>query len=245
MTWSIVARDRGGALGVAVASRFFAVGALCPYARGGVGALATQALVNPGYGPAGLELLARGHAPSGVIERLVAADPGRAVRQVHLVDAQGRVAAYTGGECVGWCGHTAREDCSIAGNMLAGPQVLEATADAYRDHPDLPFAERLIAAMEAGEAAGGDRRGRQSVALRIVTTEDYPALDLRVDDHDDPLRELRRLRARSRERFEPYVRCLPSRANPAGITDRDVIEREIERFLAEQARPATATGNGR
>lgn len=242
MTWSIVARDPGGALGVAVASRFFAVGALCPYARGSVGALATQALVNPGYGPAGLDLLAQGHAPASVIERLTSADPGRAARQVHLVDAQGRVAAHTGGDCVGWCGHIARDGCSVAGNMLAGPRVLEATADAYRDHAHLGFAERLIAAMEAGEAAGGDKRGRQSVALRIVTTEDYPALDLRVDDHDDPLRELRRLHAKSLERFQPFVTCLPSRTNPAGVTDRAVIEREIELF---QAKRAAAPGSER
>ena len=241
MTWSIVARDASGALGVAVASRFFAVGALCAHARGGVGALATQALVNPGYGPAGLDLLAHGYAPAAAIARLLAADPGRAVRQVHLIDAQGRVAAHTGNDCIGWCGHLAREDCSIAGNMLAGPRVVEATADAYRDHPELHFAERLIVAMEAGEAAGGDKRGRQSVALRIVTTEDYPALDLRVDDHDDPLTELRRLHLKSLERFQPYVRCLPSHANPAGIVDRDAIEREIERFHAERTRAQTST----
>src|SRR5581483_4139418 len=124
------------------------------------------------------------------------------------------------------------EGFSVAGNMLAGPQVVAETARAWRDNAALGFAERLIEALRAGEAAGGDKRGRQAAALRIVTTEAYPALDLRVDDHDDPLAELARLCAKSLERFRPFVACLPTRANPAGITDRAAIEREIERFHA-------------
>jgi uncharacterized Ntn-hydrolase superfamily protein len=228
MTWSIVARNDDGALGVAIASRFFAVGALCPHARSGVGAVATQALVNPLYGPAALDLLAQGYDPAAAIEALVAADPGRDQRQLHLVDQEGRSAAYTGTACIEWCGHVAGGAFSVAGNMLTGARVLEDTANAYRDHAGLAFAERLITAMQAGEAAGGDKRGKQAAALRIVTTEDYPALDLRVDDHDDPLTELRRLYEKSRERFQPFVACLPSRANPAGITDRAAIERAIE-----------------
>ncbi|HXR56366.1 MAG TPA: DUF1028 domain-containing protein [Casimicrobiaceae bacterium] len=232
MTWSIVARDRSGAFGVAVASRFFAVGALCPHARSNVGALATQALVNPGYGPAGLDRLARGEAPQQVVAALVAGDAGREHRQIHLVDTEGRTAAYTGAQCIGWCGHSAAEGFSVAGNMLAGERVIADTADAFRRHADLPLAERLIAAMKAGEAAGGDKRGKQAAALRIVTTEDYPLLDLRVDDHFDPLDELQRLYDVSLERFQAFVACLPSHARPAGITDRAVIEREIERFRA-------------
>lgn len=232
MTWSILARDRNGALGVAVASRFFAVGALCPYARGNVGAVSTQALVNPGYGPAALDLLALGQAPKQVIAALIAGDPGRDVRQLHVMDARGRSAAHTGDQCVGWCGHINGENCSIAGNMLAGAGVLEATAEAFRAHAQADFALRLIAAMAAGDAAGGDKRGRQAAALRIVTTEDYPMLDLRVDDHVDPLAELRRLYQKSLERFQPFVACLPTRTNPAGITDRALIEREIECFHA-------------
>jgi uncharacterized Ntn-hydrolase superfamily protein len=234
MTWSIVARSSDGALGVAVASRFFAVGALCLHARSGVGALATQALLNPGYGPAGLDLLAQGYEPPRVVERLVAGDPGREVRQVHVIDRDGRTAAYTGRECVGWCGHVTGPDFSVAGNMLAGAAVLEATVETYAGGAHLDLAGRLIAALQAGEAAGGDKRGKQAAALRIVTSEDYPALDLRVDDHEDPLSELRRLYGISFERFQPFVACLPSRANPAGITDRAVIEREIERFQAHR-----------
>lgn len=238
MTWSILARDRHGALGVAVASRFFAVGALCPYARGNAGAVSTQALVNPGYGPAGLDLLAQGQTPKQVIAALIAGDPGRNVRQLHVMDARGRSAAYTGDQCVGWCGHISGEDYSIAGNMLAGAGVLDATAEAFRSHARADFALRLITAMAAGDAAGGDKRGRQAAALRIVTTEDYPVLDLRVDDHVDPLGELRRLYQKSLERFQPFVACLPTRTNPAGITDRAVIEREIECFHASRGRAA-------
>ena len=239
MTWSIVARNRDGALGVAVASRFFAVGALCPYGLSGVGVVATQALVNPGYGPAALELLASGLEPARAIEAVIAADPGRDARQLHVVDAQGRAAAYTGSQCIEWCGHRSEDGFSVAGNMLTGAGVLDACADAYNRHANLDFTERLIVAMQAGEAAGGDKRGKQAAALRIVTTEAYPALDLRVDDHPDPLAELRRLYERSFERFQPFVRCLPTRADPAGITDRALIEQAIERFHA--ARAATAS----
>jgi uncharacterized Ntn-hydrolase superfamily protein len=235
MTWSIVARDPGGALGVAVASRFFAVGVLCAHARTGAGALATQALVNPGYGPVGLDLLSQGVSPARVVALVTANDPGRDVRQVHLVDSEGRAAAHTGIQCVEWCGHSIGREFSVAGNMLAGPQVLEATAAAYAANTRFPFAERLLAALEAGEAAGGDKRGKQAAALRIVTTEVYPVLDLRVDDHAEPLGELRRLYEKSFERFQAFVACLPSRANAAGITDRAAIEREIERFHAERS----------
>jgi len=238
MTWSIVARDRSGTFGVTVASRFFAVGALCPYARSDVGALATQALVNPGYGPAGLDRFARGDSPQQVVDALVADDEGREHRQVHLIDARGRTAAYTGAQCIGWCGHVTAEGVSVAGNMLAGERVLTDTVEAFLEHDRLPLAERLMVAMEAGEAAGGDKRGKQAAALRVVTTESYPLLDLRVDDHPDPLAELRRLHDVSLERFQPFVTCLPSRARPAGITDRAIIEREIERFQAAR----TASG---
>ena len=236
MTWSIVARDPSGALGVAVASRFFAVGALCPYARSGIGAVSTQALVNPHYGPAALDRLAHGDSPRQAIDALVLDDEGREHRQVHLVDAEGRTAAYTGAQCIGWCGDLAAERFSVAGNMLTGERVIADTAEAFRRHAHLPLAERLIVAMEAGEAAGGDKRGKQAAALRIVTTEDYPLLDLRVDDHVDPLRELRRLHDVSLQRFQAFVACLPSRARPAGITDRSVIEREVERFQGRELR---------
>jgi len=219
---------------VAVASRFFAVGALCPHAQSEVGALSTQALVNPRYGPAALRLLAEGREPARAIDELVLADAGREVRQLHMVDADGRCAAYTGAQCIDWCGHHVDDGFSVAGNMLAGTRVLDDTAAAYRDNPQLDFAERLIAALAAGEAAGGDKRGKQAAALLIVTTETYPVLDLRVDDHEEPLAELRRLYEKSLERYQPFVSCLPSRANPVGVVDRTVIEREIERFQRQR-----------
>ena len=239
MTWSLLARDASGAFGVAIASRFFAVGALCPYARSGVGAIATQALVNPLYGPPGLEMLARGASAAEVVRKLTDTDAGREHRQLHAIDARGTTAAHTGTACIEWCGHVAGDGWSIAGNMLAGPEVIEATASAYADSAGRPFAERLLAALDAGDAAGGDKRGKQAAALLIVTTEDYPFLTLRVDDHPEPFLELRRLYRKSLERFQPFTSCLPRKADPVGTTDRAAIEREVERFTAERlGRPA-------
>ena len=234
MTWSIVARDASGAFGVAVASKFFAVGALCPYAQSNVGALATQALVNPLLAAPALAGMAEQHDPVDLLAALLAADRGSANRQFHMVDALGRGAAHTGASCIDWCGHTLRDGFSVAGNMLAGPQVIEATADSYAAHAFLPFAERLITALAAGEAAGGDKRGKQAAALLVYSGQDYPALDLRVDDHLEPLIELRRLYDVSLERFQPFVTCLPSRENPSGIVDRSAIEACIERFHADR-----------
>jgi uncharacterized Ntn-hydrolase superfamily protein len=232
MTWSIVARARDGSLGVAVASRFFAVGALCPHVRSGVGALSTQALVNPLYANPALDALARGEAPETVVGALTAADAGRDHRQLHMIDAAGRTAAHTGAACVPWCGHRHGDGYSTAGNMLAGPDVLTATGTAYETGASLPFAERLVVALAAGEAEGGDKRGKQAAALLVYTTEDYPALDLRVDDHPAPIDELLRLLGKSAERFQPFVACLPRRADPAGVLDRSVIEARIAQFHA-------------
>lgn len=232
MTWSILARDARGHFGVAIASRFFAVGALCVHTRRGVGALATQALMNPLYGPAGLDLLSGGQSAASVVDALTSADAGRAQRQLHVLPATGPAAAWTGESCVDWCGHLIGDDFSVAGNMLAGPQVIEATAQAYRDTAGLPLAERLLAAMVAGEAAGGDKRGKQAAALRIHADEDYPQLDLRVDDHAEPIVELQRLYRTSLARYQPFMACLAGRHDPVGVTDRAEIEARIERFHA-------------
>ena len=230
MTWSIVARDpQGDAWGVAVASRFFAVGSLCPHVRPGAGALSTQALINPTYGPRGLDLLAGGAPAADVIRILVAGDAGREARQLHMVDAQGRAAVHTGADCIGWCGHRGGENLSVAGNMLAGPAVVDATFERYRQSEGLPLAERLLAAMEAGEAAGGDKRGKQSACLVIHTGEDYPQLSLRADDHPDPLAELRRLYRVSQGRYAAFMGFLPTRGNPSGVFDRAIIEAEVQR----------------
>ena len=239
MTWSLVARDASGAFGVAVASRFFAVGALCPAVRAGRGALSTQALINPLFARDGLALLDQGLSAPVVVSQLVQSDPGRDVRQVHAIDASGRTAAHTGAACIEWCGHRAGEGYSLAGNMLAGPQVLEATAKSYEAHAHLPFARRLIVAMQAGEDAGGDKRGKQAAALRIHTTESHPFLDLRVDDHAEPIAELARLYEVSLERYQAFWSCLASSSDPVGITDRNVIEARVQEFQRRVA-PAKA-----
>ena len=231
MTWSIVARDsRSGAFGVAIATRFFAVGALCPHAESGVGALSTQALVNPHYARQGLALLRAGVFAAEVVQRLTAPDEGRDQRQLHVIDAAGRIGQHTGAKCVDWCGARAGDGYSVAGNMLANERVIQETARAYAASPTLPFAERLIAALEAGEAAGGDKRGKQSAALLIYFQEQYADFNIRVDDHADPLKELRRLYDKAHERFIPYLKCSPSRARPWGVLDRALIEQEIARY---------------
>jgi uncharacterized Ntn-hydrolase superfamily protein len=231
MTWSIIARDAAtGAFGVAVATKFFAAGALCPHASG-AGALATQALINPTYGPRGLRMLAEGKQPVQVMAALISADDGRDHRQLHLINRDD-CAAYTGTACIDWCGHKVAAGHSVAGNMLAGPRVVEDTAAAYADNARLPFARRLIAALMAGEAAGGDKRGKQSAALIVNAGEEWPQLDLRVDDHADPLAELARLERVSRERFVHFLEFLPTRAHPAGVFDRAQIEAAIAAALA-------------
>jgi uncharacterized Ntn-hydrolase superfamily protein len=235
MTWSIIARDTAtGQIGIAVATRFFAVGARVPHIAAGIGGIATQAMVNPYYGIDGLRLFHQGKSPGEIVEILIAADNGRDSRQLHVMDAAGRIAAHTGSDCVDWCGHLKGDGFSLAGNMLAGAQVLDETAKAYVAKSELPFARRLIAALRAGEAAGGDKRGKQSAALLIHEAEEWSALDLRVDDHADPLAELERLEQVSRERWVHFRKFLPTRQNPAGITDRAVIDAGIEQALAAE-----------
>jgi uncharacterized Ntn-hydrolase superfamily protein len=228
MTWSIIARDKNtGHFGIAVATRFFAVGALVPHLKSRVGAIATQALVNVFYGTDGLRLLEQGAGAKDVVAAVVAADSGRDHRQVHVIDAHGGMAAHTGKSCIDWCGHLAGDHFSVAGNMLAGARVIADTAAAYTKNAALSFPRRLIAAMRAGEAAGGDKRGKQSAALTICGEEEWADLNLRVDDHVDPLAELERLERVSRERFVQFMRMLPRRVDRVGIIDRDIIERKL------------------
>src|SRR3954470_20064550 len=225
MTWSIIARDHAtGQFGIAVATRFFAVGARVPHIAAGFGGIATQALINPYYGIDGSKLLRQGRKPRDIIDSLIAPDPGRESRQLHIMDAGGRIAAHTGSECIGWCGHVEGSGFSIAGNMLAGAGVLDDTARTYAAKEQLPFARRLIAALRSGDAAGGDKRGQQSAALLIYGDEEWSDLDLRVDDHADPLGELERLEQVSRERWVHFRKYLPTRKNPGGVTDRTTIE---------------------
>jgi uncharacterized Ntn-hydrolase superfamily protein len=200
MTFSIVAFDPDTrSWGVAVASKCLAVGHAVPWGGAGRGAIATQALANLEYGPAGLDLLAEGASAADVVARLTDGDPLVGQRQVGVVDAQGRAANHTGPDCLDWAGGLTDGEISVQGNILAGPQVVEAMRDAYRGAAGEVFVRRLLRALEAGEAAGGDRRGRQSAAVS-VWREDAAygggldiAVDLRVDDDADPVAELGRL----------------------------------------------------
>jgi uncharacterized Ntn-hydrolase superfamily protein len=235
MTWSIIARDADtGQFGIAVASRFFAVGAVVPHVKSRIGAIATQALVNSFYGIEGLRLLEHGASARDVVSAVIGADPGREHRQVHVIDAQGRIAAHTGKDCIGWCGDLASDTISVAGNMLAGARVIEDTASTYHRNAPLPFPRRLIAAMQAGETAGGDKRGKQSAALVICGEQEWPDIDLRVDDHPDPLAELERLERVSRELFVPFRQLVPNHRDRVGLTDHAAIETEIARALTAE-----------
>jgi len=161
-----------------------------------------------------------------VVAALLAADAGRGHRQIHVLDAAGRMATHTGEDCVDWCGSVRGVDVSVAGNMLAGPDVVGRTLEAFEGASG-SMAERLLTALEAGEAAGGDRRGKQSAALKICSSDPYPDLDIRADDHPDPIAELRRLHAVSQERFAVFRRLLAGADSPCGVFDREVIEAVI------------------
>jgi len=199
VTFSIVARDADGALGVAVASKFPAVGSVVPWARAGIGAIATQAYANVAFGPDGLAGLEAGGSALDVLDGLVRADPGAAERQVGIVAVTGVGANYTGPGCVPWAGGRTGDGWAVQGNILAGPEVIEAMVEAF-DSVSGELPDRLLAALLAGDRAGGDRRGRQSAALLVVRTGggyaggDDRWIDLRVDDHRDPVPELIRLR---------------------------------------------------
>jgi uncharacterized Ntn-hydrolase superfamily protein len=228
MTWSMVARDEATRqLGVAVASKFFAAGAMVPFVASNVGAIATQALVNPYYGIDGLRLLREGRSPGDTLDLLKSTDVGEAHRQVQIIDASGTVAVHTGRRCLPWSHHAVGDAFSVAGNILAGRRVIDDVFEAYIKYSKLPFARRLIVAMLAGEAAGGDRRGRQSAALIIVGDNEWPALNLRVDDHPAPLEELDRLERASQEEWVPYRPFIPTRGSPAGITDHALIDAAV------------------
>ena len=225
MTWSIAVHDPGtGDFAVAIATRAFGVGASCPFVRSGVGAVSTQSITNRYLGPAVLDAMARGLSPADAIESALAGDTGRGVRQVQAVDRQGRAAAHTGANCVEWCGDSGDGHVSVAGNMLAGAAVVADTLARFQAGAALPLPERLLAAMDAGQAAGGDKRGQRSPALVLASTEDFPDIDLRANDHPAPLDELRRLLALWRRDREPGLRTAPRKADPSGLVDLDAIE---------------------
>jgi uncharacterized Ntn-hydrolase superfamily protein len=214
-TFSIVAHDRETATwGVAVQSRFIAVGAVVPFAEAGAGAVATQALANVAYGPDGLAALRRGATAERVVRDLTAADPERDHRQVGVVDARGGAAAFTGPKCLDWAGHEIGDGFTCQGNILFGPEVVRAMARSYETTPG-DIADRLLAALAAGQREGGDRRGMQSAAMLVVRKgQGYGGsdrwVDVRVDDHPSPIEELVRV-------FRLYDLTMLAREDPTTL----------------------------
>ncbi|MGH8544569.1 MAG: DUF1028 domain-containing protein, partial [Gammaproteobacteria bacterium] len=193
-TFSIAARcARTGMVGVAVSTAVPGVGGICPFVRAGVGAVSTQSWVNPYLGIDGIGLLAEGLGAQAALDRLIADDPGRDVRQVGIVDRNGESAAWSGKDCTPWFGHITGPDYAVQGNMLVGEPTIQAMAAAFERAAGLDLPERLLVVLEAGQAAGGDKRGRQSAAIKVMLREEYPYLDLRVDEHRHPVAELRRV----------------------------------------------------
>lgn len=231
-TFSIVARDpENGDLGVAVQSKFLAVGAVVPWARAGVGAVATQSWANTAYGPEGLRLMAAGWSAEEVCDHLVSMDKNAAQRQFGLVDAMGRTAVFTGEECFDWAGHLVGDGYTCQGNILVSEDTVQAMAATFENSKG-SLADRLLAALAAGQDAGGDRRGRQSAALLVVRTaggydgRNDRFVDLRVDDHQEPIVELARI-------FALHRLYLFKSAPEELIEVSEDVARELQRMLRE------------
>ena len=220
-TYSIVAFDPAtGDLGIAVQSKFFGVGSVVPWAKAGVGAVATQSYANTTYGPNGLKLMAEGKTPEQALKILTYGDPGREQRQVGMVDAQGRAGSFTGTRCNAWAGHKVGKYYAAQGNILTGEAVIKDMASAFekaRKQPNSQLADWLVAAVTAAEAAGGDKRGRQSAALLVVRDKGGYAglngrfIDIRVEDHKTPIKELARLLELHKQFYPRSHRNKPSR----------------------------------
>ncbi len=236
MTFSIAARDpRNGWLGVATSSKALAAGGLVPYVKTGVGAIASQSFVNPYLGIDGLSLLSDGLPAERVVERLIEGDPGRDLRQLGIVDKEGRVAAYTGQHCIPWAGHIFGGGYVCLGNILRSEEVVKAMGDSFERSDGEALYERLMRAIEAGQEAGGDRRGRQSAGMRIFGDQEYPLCDIRVDDHEDPVPELRRVLSVFEREELPYLMASPRRDDYIPYWQQMMQERDkIERGLDEE-----------
>lgn len=217
MTFSIVARcPTTGRLGVAVATAVPAVGSMCPFTQAGIGAVSTQSWVNPYLALGVLDAISQGTPAPAALDVILATDASRELRQIGVVDASGEAAAFTGAECTPWCGQEIGPGFAVQGNMLTGPDVIADMAAAFRASAGQPLDERLMRAMEAADAAGGDKRGRQSASLRIQGEEAYPALDLRVDEHPYPVPDLRRVLEIARLQLVPFVDGMPRRGARPG-----------------------------
>jgi uncharacterized Ntn-hydrolase superfamily protein len=225
MTFSIVAHcHRTGMLGVAVATAVPAVGSMCPYVKAGVGAVSTQSWVNPYLAIDALRLMQEGRSGPEALDTVIAKDEGRDTRQIGLVDARGRSAAWSGKACTDWFGQIVEPHFGAQGNMLVSGSTIDAMARAFRDSDGLELAERLMRALEAGEAAGGDKRGRQSASVMLHHREDYPLLDLRVDEHHHPVAELRRVFTIARLQLLPFVEGMPKKGGPGAPAPDRVVE---------------------
>jgi uncharacterized Ntn-hydrolase superfamily protein len=223
MTFSIVAHcPRTGQLGVAVSTAVPAVGAMCPYVRAGVGAVSTQSWVNPYLAIEALALMEGGHPGPEALEAVLSRDDAKDLRQMGVVDAQGRAASWSGKSCTDWFGHIVGPHFAVQGNMLVGETTISAMAAAFRGSEPLDLAERMLLAMEAGQAAGGDKRGRQSASLKVCEREDYALLDLRVDEHPYPVAELRRVHSIAKLQLLPFVTGMPKKGAPAGALPESV-----------------------
>lgn len=224
MTFSITARDpETGMFGVAVSTKLLCVGHLVPFMAPGAGAVATQSFVNPYIGIRGVEYLKEGLTALDVLDRIKVEDGRVEQRQFSVVDAGGNAVSFTGSDCVSWAGNRTGNGYAVAGNMLAGQAVIDDMARTYEESVGDLFAERLLKALEAGQAAGGDRRGRQSAAMKVVWTEDYPYIDLRVDDSSDPVPELRRLWGLWQSEFMDVMELMPSKKHPDGQFDLELL----------------------
>lgn len=212
-------------LGVAVSTRVPAVGSLVPHVRARTGAIASQAWNNPLLGIDGLTMLEKGESAQSALTHLLKMDVEPELRQVAIVDNQGGVAAHTGIGTTPWCGHLIGDGFAICGNMLVGEETLHAMEIAFVQSHEEKFPERLMRALEAGQAAGGDKRGRQSAALHIRDIAPYPYLDLRVDEHPDPVKELRRVFEVAKVELLPFIEAMPTRELPAGAFSEELRSR--------------------
>ena len=248
MTFSIAARDsKSGWLGFATSSKALAAGAAGENVKLGIGVIASQAFANPYLTIDGMSLLEKGLTPEHVAERVIASDAGRDLRQLGIVDHEGRVAAYTGKRCIPWAGHLLGSGYVCLGNILEGEVVVRAMANACECSDDEPLYERLMLALEAGENAGGDRRGRQAAGVRVLADEEYLFCDLRVDDHPDPIVELRRIMELFKKKAAQSQDTQPRRADftpnwKALVSRRNTIERELvaheQTLVRDRAREA-------
>lgn len=222
-TFSVAARCADtGQMGAAVSTAVPAVGSICNFVFPNIGAIATQSWVNPYLGIDGLTLLKQGLSAEDAMAQLLDKDEGRDVRQLAIVDAQGRVSQHSGDDCTPWFGHRHGDGFAVQGNMLTGAEVVDEMANSMTQTADQPLHARLMAALEAGQTAGGDMRGKQSASLKVHADEEYPLLDLRVDAHADPVAELRRVYEIAKVQFLPFVIDMPTREDVSTSFSDDV-----------------------